>query len=130
VDDHCKAVDLVTQKGILGEVYNIGGRNERRNIDIVKLSLKLVREMTGEAVDETLIRHVTDRKGHDRRYAIDPRKIESELGYAPEFDFDTGIRLTIDWYLNHRDWMSRVVSGAYRGYYETMYANRGTYGKI
>ncbi len=122
--DHCKAIDLVTLKGSLGEVYNIGGHNEKYNIDIVKTIIAYVHDHVDKAVDETLITYVTDRKGHDRRYGIDPKKIGDELGWQPEIPFAKGIEMTLDWYLNNRQWMERVTSGAYQSYYEKMYANR------
>ena len=116
VEDHCKAIDLVIHKGRVGEVYNIGGHNEMRNIDIVKL---ICREL---GKPESLITHVTDRKGHDMRYAIDPTKIHNELGWLPE----TRIRETIQWYLDNRDWWEEIISGEYQNYYETMYGSRET----
>ena len=118
VEDHCKAIDLILQNGTIGEVYNIGGHNEMANIDIVRLICsKLDRP-------ETLITYVTDRKGHDMRYAIDPTKIHNELGWLPETCFADGIEKTIRWYLDHEDWWKTIVSGEYQQYYETMYANR------
>jgi dTDP-glucose 4,6-dehydratase len=124
VEDHCKAIDLVTQNGRLGEVYNVGGHNERYNIDIVKTIIAYVREQVDSSVSEDLIKYVEDRKGHDRRYGIDPEKIKNELGWYPETPFDKGIKLTIDWYLNHKEWMERVTSGVYQEYYRKMYKNR------
>ena len=118
VEDHCKAIDLVIHRGRVGEVYNIGGHNEMRNIDIVKL---ICREL---GKPESLITYVTDRKGHDLRYAIDPAKIHRELGWLPETRFEDGIRKTIRWYLEHRDWWEEIISGEYQTYYERMYANR------
>ena len=118
VEDHCKAIDLILQKGTVGEVYNIGGHNEMANIEIVRLICsKLDRP-------ESLITYVTDRKGHDMRYAIDPTKIHNELGWLPETCFADGIERTIRWYLDHEDWWKTIVSGEYQRYYETMYANR------
>ena len=118
VEDYCKAIDLILQKGTIGEVYNIGGHNEMANIDIVRLICsKLDRP-------ESLIKYVTDRKGHDMRYAIDPTKIHTELGWLPETCFADGIERTIRWYLDHEDWWKTIVSGEYQRYYETMYANR------
>ena len=118
VKDHCKAIDLILQRGTVGEVYNIGGHNEMANIDIVRLICsKLDRP-------ESLITYVTDRKGHDMRYAIDPTKIHTELGWLPETGFADGIEKTIQWYLDHEDWWKTIVSGEYQRYYETMYANR------
>ncbi len=118
VDDHCRAIDLVVRKGRVGEVYNIGGHNEMRNIDIVKL---ICREL---GKPESLITHVTDRKGHDMRYAIDPAKIHAELGWLPETKFAEGIRRTIAWYLENRSWWEEIISGEYQNYYRKMYGNR------
>ena len=118
VEDHCKAIDLVIHKGKVGEVYNIGGHNEMRNIDIVKLICKELGK------PESLITYVTDRKGHDMRYAIDPTKIHSELGWLPETKFEDGIKKTIKWYLENEDWWQPIISGEYQNYYEKMYANR------
>lgn len=124
VDDHCKALDLVLHKGALGEVYNIGGHNEKPNIEIVKSIIAYVAENVDSSIDEKLIKHITDRKGHDRRYGIDPRKIRQELGWKPETMFAEGIRKTIDWYLENRQWMEHVTSGSYQQYYRSMYAGR------
>ena len=118
VDDHCKAVDLVARSDRVGEVYNIGGHNEMKNIDIVKLILGYLGK------PESLITYVTDRKGHDMRYAIDPAKITAELGWAPETMFADGVKKTIDWYLDNRSWWERIVSGEYQEYYEKMYGGR------
>ena len=118
VEDHCRAIDLIIHKGKVGEVYNIGGHNERANIDIVKTIVRLLGK------SEDLITYVTDRKGHDMRYAIDPTKIHTELGWLPETMFDDGIEKTIKWYLENRDWWERIISGEYQDYYEKMYANR------
>jgi dTDP-glucose 4,6-dehydratase len=118
VEDHCKAIDLVLRHGRIGEVYNIGGHNEMRNIDIVKL---ICREL---GKPESLIRFVTDRKGHDMRYAIDPTKIHNEIGWLPETKFADGIKETIRWYLNNRDWWEEIVNGEYKNYYQKMYGNR------
>ena len=118
VEDHCKAIDLVIRRGRVGEVYNIGGHNEMRNIDIVKL---ICREL---GKPESLITHVADRKGHDRRYAIDPAKIHNELGWLPETKFEDGIKTTIRWYLENRPWWQEIVSGEYQNYYEKMYGTR------
>ena len=116
--DHCKAIDLIIHKGKVGEVYNIGGHNERANIDIVKIILQLLEK------SEELITYVADRKGHDMRYAIGPRKIHEELGWLPETMFDDGIRKTVGWYLQNKDWWERIISGEYQEYYEKMYSNR------
>lgn len=118
VEDHCKAIDLIIHKGTVGEVYNIGGHNEMRNIDIVKLIIKELGK------SEELITYVTDRKGHDMRYAIDPTKIYDELGWLPETKLADGIRKTIDWYLNREDWWQPIINGEYQSYYEKMYKNR------
>lgn len=118
VEDHCKAIDMVANGGKIGEVYNVGGHNEMRNIDIVKLICKELGK------PESLIVHVADRKGHDMRYAIDPTKIHNELGWLPETKFADGIKKTIDWYLNHREWWETIISGEYQDYYEKMYGNR------
>ncbi len=118
VDDHCKAIDLIMREGRVGEVYNIGGHNEMANIDIVKLICRALGK------PESLITFVTDRKGHDMRYAIDPAKIHAELGWLPETMFAEGIQKTIRWYLENREWWETIVSGEYRNYYEKMYGNR------
>ena len=118
VEDHCKAIDRILRKGRVGEVYNIGGHNEMRNIDIVRIICKALGK------PESLITYVTDRKGHDMRYAIDPAKIHNELGWLPETPFADGIRKTIAWYLENRTWWETILSGEYRNYYEKMYGNR------
>lgn len=118
VEDHCKAIDLILHKGRIGEVYNVGGHNEMRNIDIVKL---IIHEL---GKSEDLITYVTDRKGHDLRYAIDPTKIHNELGWLPETKFQDGIKRTIKWYLENRTWWEEIISGEYQNYYEKMYGNR------
>lgn len=118
VEDHCKAIDLIVHKGRIGEVYNVGGHNEMRNIDIVKL---VIHEL---GKSEDLITYVTDRKGHDLRYAIDPTKIHNELGWLPETKFEDGIKKTIKWYLENRQWWEKIISGEYQNYYEKMYSNR------
>ena len=125
VEDHCRAIDLVMKKGRDGEVYNIGGHNEKENIYIVRKIIELLQEMTGDKeINESLIRHVKDRPGHDRRYGIDPTKIENELGWKPFIGFDEGIRKTIEWYLKNKEWMERVTSGEYMEYYKRMYSWR------
>lgn len=111
VEDHCKAIDLILDKGRVGEVYNVGGHNEMRNIDIVRMILSELGK------PESLIRHVTDRKGHDMRYAIDPEKIHAELGWLPETAFRDGIKKTIRWYLENRKWWEDIISGEYQSYY-------------
>ncbi len=124
VEDHCKAIDMVLRGGNVGEVYNVGGHNERTNIDIVKRVIGLVSGKVDASVDEGLIKYVADRKGHDRRYGIDPEKIQKALGWSPETCFEDGIELTIQWYLDNGDWLRGVTSGAYMDYYENMYNNR------
>ena len=124
VEDHCKAIDMVVRGGKLGEVYNVGGPNERPNIVIVKTILEYVKENVDPAVGEHMMKHVADRKGHDRRYGIDPEKIKRDLGWYPETTFEVGIQKTIQWYLNHKEWMENVTSGAYQEYYQRMYSNR------
>ena len=115
VYDHCTAIDLIVRKGREGEVYNVGGHNERTNMEVVKTILRALDK------PESLIEHVTDRKGHDRRYAIDPRKLETELGWKPVYNFDTGIPGTIQWYLDNRSWWENIISGEYQNYFEKMY---------
>lgn len=118
VQDHCKAIDLIVHQGRVGEIYNVGGHNEMKNIDIVKLICKELGK------SESLIQYVSDRKGHDRRYAIDPTKIHKELGWLPETTFADGIHKTIQWYLDHRKWWETIISGEYQNYYKKMYINR------
>ena len=118
VEDHCKAIDLIIHNGRVGEVYNIGGHNEMKNIDIVKIICKELGK------PESLITYVSDRKGHDMRYAIDPTKIHNELGWLPETKFADGIKKTIQWYLDNKEWWETIISGEYQNYYEKMYANR------
>ena len=118
VEDHCIAIDLIIHDGTVGEVYNIGGHNEMKNIDIVKIICKAMDK------PETLITHVADRKGHDRRYAIDPAKIHRELGWLPETKFADGIQKTIKWYLDNTDWLENILNGEYQSYYEKMYSNK------
>lgn len=118
VEDHCRAIDLIIHNGRVGEVYNVGGHNEMRNIDIVKLICKELGK------PESLIKHVTDRKGHDMRYAIDPKKIHDELGWLPETKFEDGIKKTIKWYLENEDWWQEIISSEYQNYYASMYEGR------
>lgn len=118
VEDHCAAIDLILEKGKAGQVYNIGGHNEMKNIDIVKRILGLLGK------PESLITYVTDRKGHDMRYAIDPAYIHQELGWLPETRFEDGIQKTVRWYLDNRSWWENIVNGEYQSYYERMYGNR------
>ncbi|MDO5491403.1 MAG: dTDP-glucose 4,6-dehydratase [Bacillota bacterium] len=118
VEDHCRAIDRILRSGRVGEVYNIGGHNERNNLEVVKTILAQLNK------PESLITFVGDRKGHDLRYAIDPTKIHEELGWLPTTKFDDGIRQTIDWYLDHEPWWRNIISGEYQQYYEKMYGNR------
>ena len=118
VEDHCKAIDLILHKGREGEVYNVGGHNERKNIDIVRLICRTLGK------SESLITYVADRKGHDMRYAIDPTKIHTELGWLPETKFEDGIQKTIQWYLNNKSWWQEIISGEYRNYYHRVYGDR------
>lgn len=146
VEDHCKAIDLVVNKGRCGEVYNVGGHNEKKNIDIVKLTISTIHDMMSEKpelrkilkkkelnengeisidwINDSLISYVKDRLGHDKRYAIDPTKISEELGWTPETKFEDGIVKTIEWYLNNQEWVKNVTSGDYQNYYENMYKNK------
>jgi len=117
VEDHCSAIDLIIHNGRIGEVYNVGGHNEMRNIDVVRLIIKALGK------DEDLITYVKDRAGHDLRYAINPEKIHKELGWLPKTTFAEGIQKTIDWYLNHREWWETIISGEYQNYYEKMYGS-------
>lgn len=118
VEDHCSAIDLIIRNGREGEVYNVGGHNEKSNLDVVKIILKSLGK------SEDLITFVKDRPGHDRRYAIDPTKIHNELGWLPQTKFEDGITKTIEWYLANKDWWQEIISGEYQKYYEKMYKNR------
>ncbi|WP_312369287.1 dTDP-glucose 4,6-dehydratase [Lachnoclostridium sp.] len=118
VTDHCSAINLIIRGGKPGEVYNIGGHNEKTNLEVVKEILKALNKQ------ESLIEYVTDRPGHDLRYAIDPRKIEQELGWKPIYHFETGLKQTIDWYLENKDWWERIMNGEYRSYFNEMYGER------
>ena len=118
VEDHCRAIDLIIHNGKIGEVYNVGGHNEKANIDIVKTILKVLGK------SEDLVKFVADRKGHDMRYAIDPTKIYNELGWLPETKFEDGIKKTIDWYLNNEKWWKDIISGEYKDYYNKMYSGK------
>ena len=137
VEDHCKGIDLVVRNGKVGEIYNIGGFNEEQNINIVKLVIDILKEEISnndeykkvlktdlESVNYSLITYVQDRLGHDMRYAIDPSKIARDLGWYPETDFETGIRKTVKWYLEHQNWVNEVASGDYQKYYDEMYGNK------
>lgn len=125
VEDHCKAIDMVLSNGVVGEVYNVGGHNERSNIFIVKQIVEICASVVGDSqITEALIAYVEDRKGHDRRYGIAPDKIKADLGWYPETTFEKGIVRTITWYLDNADWVERVTSGEYRDYYKMMYQDR------
>lgn len=127
VMDHAKAIDMVMEKGVIGEKYNVGGHNEKQNIEIIKIIIDTIHDMLPDSdprkahVNYDLITYVTDRKGHDRRYAIAPDKIKSEIGWEPETCFEEGIKLTIKWYFENMDWMESVTSGDYQNYYKEMY---------
>lgn len=118
VEDHCSAIDIVIRNGREGEIYNIGGHNEKTNLEVVKAILSYLGK------PESLINYVTDRPGHDMRYAIDPAKIHGELGWLPATKFEDGIKKTIDWYLDHKDWWQNIISGEYQNYFDTMYGER------
>ena len=146
VEDHCKAIDLVVREGLEGEVYNVGGHNEKTNLEIVKLTIATIHRLMSEHpeyrevlkkkeknadgeisvdwINEDLITFVKDRLGHDQRYAIDPTKITNALGWYPETKFEVGIVKTIEWYLNNQEWVEEVTSGDYQKYYERMYSKR------
>ena len=130
VEDHAKAIDMVQEQGRLFETYNIGGHNEKQNIEIIHIILDTLQEMLPDGderkawINESLITYVEDRKGHDRRYAIDPAKIHAELGWEPLTLFDEGIKKTVKWYLENREWWEHIISGDYQQYYEKMYKNR------
>lgn len=121
VEDHCKAIDMVINNGALGEVYNVGGHNERTNLQIVKTVISYIRENVDKEVTENLMKFVEDRKGHDKRYGIDPTKIKKDLGWFSETTFEVGIKKTIKWYLDNREWMNNITSGEYQKYYDNMY---------
>jgi dTDP-glucose 4,6-dehydratase len=146
VEDHCKAIDLVVREGAAGEIYNVGGHNEKTNLEIVKLTIATIHRLMKEKpeyrtalkrkekneageisvdwINEGLITFVKDRLGHDRRYAIDPAKITNELGWRPETKFETGIVKTIEWYLNNQSWVEDITGGDYQKYYKRMYETR------
>ncbi|MCQ2176769.1 MAG: dTDP-glucose 4,6-dehydratase [Bacteroidales bacterium] len=126
VEDHARAIDVIFHKGVIGETYNIGGFNEWKNIDIIKVLIRTVDRILGrpEGADDDLVTFVTDRAGHDLRYAIDSTKLQRELGWEPSLQFEQGIEKTVRWYLDNQEWMDRVTSGDYQKYYEDMYSNR------
>lgn len=126
VEDHARAIDIIFHKGKIAETYNIGGFNEWKNIDIIKVVIATVDRLLGrpEGADLDLITFVTDRAGHDMRYAIDSRKLQRELGWEPSLQFEEGIEKTVRWYLDHQDWLDNITSGEYEKYYEEMYKNR------
>ncbi len=126
VEDHASAIDVIFHKGTVGEVYNIGGNNEWKNIDLVHALCKIMDDKLGKekGTSARLITYVTDRLGHDLRYAIDSSKLKQKLGWVPAVDFETGLEKTVDWYLTNRDWLNHVTSGAYKEYYSGMYQNR------
>jgi dTDP-glucose 4,6-dehydratase len=124
VEDHCRALDLVFHRGKAGQTYNIGGRTETENIDLVRRICRIMDEISGGQSHERLITFVKDRPGHDRRYAIDPSCIERELQWKPIHTFDEGLRKTIRWYLDNDEWLGNCISGQYLKYYETLYSNR------
>ena len=123
VDDHARAIDVIFHDGKLGETYNIGGFNEWKNIDLIKVMIKTVDRLLGreEGASDKLITYVTDRAGHDLRYAIDSTKLKEELGWEPSLQFEEGIEKTVIWYLNNKEWMENVTSGDYQKYYQKMY---------
>ena len=126
VEDHARAIDIIFHEGKVGDTYNIGGFNEWKNIDLIKVLIKVTDRLLGrpEGADEDLITFVTDRKGHDLRYAIDSTKLKEELGWEPSLQFEEGIEKTVRWYLDHQDWLDNVTSGDYLTYYDRMYGNR------
>ena len=123
VDDHARAIDVIFHNGTLGETYNIGGFNEWKNIDLIKVMIKTVDRLLGreEGASEKLITYVTDRAGHDLRYAIDSTKLKDELGWEPSLQFEEGIDKTVKWYLENQEWLNNVTSGDYQAYYQKMY---------
>jgi dTDP-glucose 4,6-dehydratase len=125
VEDHCSAIDTIIQKGVTGEVYNIGGNNERTNIEIVKTIISIIsKQLPDSDISESLISYVEDRKGHDRRYAIDSSKLQDGLKWKPIVSFEEGIRKTVEWYLNNQDWLNSIINGNYLNYYNTWKQNK------
>ena len=126
VTDHAKAIDTIFHKGVTGQVYNIGGNNEWKNIDLVRLLCQVMDQKLKrpEGTSESLISYVKDRAGHDLRYAIDSSKLKKKLGWSPEVTFEEGLTMTVDWYLANQDWLDHVTSGDYQKYYEQQYQKR------
>ncbi len=126
VEDHARAIDLIFHRGTVAETYNIGGFNEWKNIDLIKVIIRTVDRLLGnpEGTSDNLINYVTDRPGHDMRYAIDSRKLQRELGWEPSLQFEEGIEKTVRWYLDNEEWMDNITSGDYQRYYDYMYSNR------
>jgi len=126
VEDHASAIDAIFHKGRVGESYNVGGLNEWTNIELVRYLCQIMDQKLGraEGSSEKLLTYVTDRAGHDKRYAIDASKLEAELGWKPSITFEQGLERTVDWYLENQEWVTKVTSGAYQAYYEQMYSNR------
>ena len=126
VEDHASAIDAIFHKGRVGESYNVGGLNDWTNIELVRYLCQIMDQKLGraEGSSEKLLTYVTDRAGHDKRYAIDASKLEAELGWKPSITFEQGLERTVDWYLQNQEWVSKVTSGAYQTYYEQMYSNR------
>lgn len=124
VEDHAKAIDLLFHQGNKGETYNIGGNSEMKNLDLIRMLCKIMDEKLGRSGSEELIEFVKDRPGHDARYAIDISKINSQLGWQPSVDLETGLEKTVDWYLTNEDWMTRVTTGEYQQYYQEQYFKR------
>jgi dTDP-glucose 4,6-dehydratase len=126
VEDHARAIDVIFHKGKIGETYNIGGLNEWKNIDLIMLLCKIMDEKLNRPVgsSEKLITYVTDRAGHDKRYAIDATKIAQDLGWKPNMTFEEGLPITVDWYLQNEEWLSHIITGEYENYYKKQYTNR------
>ena len=126
VNDHAKAIDVIFHEGKLGQTYNIGGFNEWKNVDLIKVIIKTVDRLLGrkEGSSDKLITYVTDRAGHDLRYAIDSTKLKEELGWKPSLQFEEGIEKTVKWYLENKDWIENVTTGHYKDYYKKMYENQ------